>query len=66
MDSLVEHYRVCALRGSLDPDVAGMLIADYAQRDTAVSDRTLDRVPRPKPAKHSGVVTSIGKTGTSQ
>ena len=59
-DPFVEHFSRKIRRHELDPDVAAMLLADYAARDTAVRQPrqprqlTLTDVGRPVPLKHSG------------
>ena len=57
MDSIEYSYRYRAMRGSLDPDIAVMLISSHRDRDSAVSALQrpmIEDVPRPKPLKHFG------------
>ena len=66
VDPFVEHYSRKVLRFEIDTDVAGLLLADYAARASAVREPrplTLEGIARPKPLKHTGRVESVRKTG---
>ena len=65
-DPFVEHVNRKLHRHELDPDVASMILADYAARDTAIREPRqlkLEDIGRPKPLKHTGRVESVRKTG---
>ena len=63
-DPYIEHFRRKVLRSEIDPDIAEAQIAAYLERGSAIREprrHTLEDVPRPKPAKHSGeTVRRIG------
>ena len=65
MDPIIEHYRHCATRGLIDPDVAELLIATHLEgrRSATSRGRTLADVARPKAVKHPGLFESARKTG---
>ena len=56
-DPYIEHFRRKVLRSEIDPDIAEAQIAAYRERGSATREprrHTLEDVPRPRPAKHSG------------
>ena len=62
-DPVIEYYRIRALRGEIDHDIAEMQIAAYMNRASAVREPKLANIPRPKPLKFNGLAMSIRKTG---
>ena len=63
VDPVVEYYRIRALRGEIDHDIAEMQVVTYLNRASAVREHRLSNIPRPKPLKHNGLTVRIRKTG---